>query len=264
MAEEKEKQAVDDDVLNPDDFDESEETNDDDKSAEDEGKKKEPESKEGQAEDEEKQRRAEFAKRRREREAAEKAQREREEREAQIRKEAAEQEALGLITKNPYTGKPIKDAKDLEVYKIQKAIDDRGGDPIADLPDEIAERNRKAEAEQKKAVEDAQKAETSLNAEIDELRKAHPGVNTAKLADDPDFMEIASEKQGRWSLLEIYEEYQRRMQGKRKAGDDKVADEIAKKQGQPGSSGNAKQPSEKRSFKSLEEFNEYWNKKYKS
>lgn len=264
MAEEKEKQVPEEEVLNPDDFDESEQPKGDDKPEEGEGKEKGTESKEGQAEDEEKQRRAEFAKRRREKEAAEKAKREREEREAQIRKEAAEQEALGLITKNPYTGKPIKDAKDLEVYKIQKAIDDRGGDPITDLADEIAERNRKAEAERKKAAEDAQKAETSLNAEIDELRKAHPDVNTAKLADDPDFMEIASEKQGRWSLLEIYEEYQRRRQGKRKAGDDKVADEIAKKQGQPGSAGNAKQPSGNRVFKSLKEFDEYWKAKYHS
>lgn len=264
MAEEKEKQVSEEEVLNPDDFDESEADKADDKAKEEEEEKKEPAPEAGQAEDEEKQRRAEFAKRRREKEAAEKAKREREEREAQIRKEAAEQEALGLITKNPYTGKPIKDAKDLEVYKIQKAIDDRGGDPIADLAEEIAERNRKADAERKKAAEDAQKAESSLNAEIDELRKAHPDVNTAKLADDPDFMEIASEKQGRWSLLEVYEEYQRRLQSKRKAGDDKVADEIVKKQGQPGSAGNAKQPSGKRSFKSLDEFNEYWNKKYKS
>lgn len=262
MAEEKEKRESEEEILNPDDFDESEQTKGDDKPEEGEGKEKETESKEGQSEEEEKQRRAEFAKRRREKEAAEKARREREEREAQIRKEAAEQEALGLITKNPYTGKPIRDANDLEVYKIQKSIDDKGGDPIADLADEIAEMNRKAEAERKKADEDARKAETSMKGEIAELRKAYPNVNTAKLADDPDFMEIASEKQGRWSLLEVYEETLRRKKIKRKAEDDRLAEELAKKQTPPSSTGNGKKPSEKKDFKTLDEFNEYWKSKY--
>jgi len=265
-TEKKGMEPEDSDTLNPDDFDETEPEKGDDKPEEGKEEEKPTESEEGQPDDEEMKRRAEFAKRRREKEAAEKAKREREEREARIRREAAEKAGLGLVSKNPYTGKPIVDASDLEVYRLQKEIDEKGGDPIQDLPEAIAEKERQAAKQRQAELEEKRKAGDELKSQIAELRQAHPDVNTAKLADDPDFMEVASEKDGRWSMLEIYEESERRKASRKKPADDKKAEELAKKQKQPSASGNGKNPSEDplASIKTREDFDKYWKGKYHS
>ena len=262
---EKKVEAEKDEDLNPDDFEEGGQPKGDDKPKESQSAEKNPEPEGSQTEDEEKKRRAEFAERRRKKEAEEKAERERKEREAQIRKEAAEQAELGLITKNPYTGKPIKDTYDLEIYKIQKAIDERGGDTTRDLADEFAERERKKAAQVKKEAEEAKKATEANQTQIAELRKAHPEVNTAELAKDPDFMELAYEKEGRWTLLEVFEENERRKAAKKKKEDDSKAEELAKKQKQPRANGNGSNQLDDKIQKAetYEEYQQRWKEKYK-
>ena len=132
-------------------------------------------------------------------------------REQQIREETALETKLGLVKTNPYTHTPIKDKYDLEMYELQKAIEDEGGDPIADLSKHIANRKR-AEIEAEKARMAKQKQQEqaereALEKDIAEFRKKYPNVNTAELATDSRFIDIVAEKQGRWTTLEMYEYY---------------------------------------------------------
>lgn len=155
---------------------------------------------------------AKFAEMRRKREAEEKAAKEEAERlarEAKI-KEAAKLEAeLGVIKTNPYTEKPITDEEDLRIYKIQKDIADRGGDPMADLPSELAkierERNAKAKASAEEEAKKSQAIQEKAAKEVNELREKYPNLNTADLAKDPVWLQVSDGKTGRLTLTEIYE-----------------------------------------------------------
>jgi trichohyalin len=149
------------------------------------------------------QKNSEFAKRRRAREEAEK--KEREAKEEKIRENAKTEAELGILKTNPFTDEPIKDKQDLEVYKIMKAIEDEGGDPINDLPKRLAQINRQREEktaeEQKKSNERTEK----INRETKELLEAYPKLDPADLAQDKEYLNLCEEKGGRWTMLEVYE-----------------------------------------------------------
>ena len=160
---------------------------------------------------------------RREREAREKAEKERLARQEQLKKEAATKAELDLVKTNPYTEKPITDEYDIEVYKLQKKLEAEGKDPIKDLPEALALRDRELAQARAKELKDKEVVDKQLKEEIAELRKKYPKVNTKELGDDPLFLEITSvpfcrgtadeiseEKEGRWTVTEIYEEYLKR------------------------------------------------------
>lgn len=269
--EEKNKVGADDNSLNPNEFDDAsgnqkstDKTDGEDKADSDNSKTSKS------AEELEKERRAEFARKRREREANEKAEKERLDNEERIRKETATKTKLGIITENPWTNKPVKDEKDLEVYEIMKELEASGKDPLSDLPDALADRARKRDADTKKANEESKIIQDKLAKEISDLRKKYPDVNTKELADDPSYLELADEKGGRWTVTEIYEEMLRRKSSSKKEtkneNDDKQIDAIAKSNKQNSSNGNSSNNSgqKKVSEMSKEEFDAYWRKKYKS
>lgn len=158
----------------------------------------------------EKERRSKYAAERREREARERAEKERLAREEQLKKEAATKAELDLVKTNPYTEKPITDEYDLEVYKLQKKLEAEGKDPIKDLPEALALRDRELAQARAKELKDKEVVDKQLKEEIAELRKKYPKVNTKELGDDPLFLEISEEKEGRWTVTEIYEEYLKR------------------------------------------------------
>lgn len=140
-----------------------------------------------------------YAQKRREREAAEKAQREKE-----IREAAKLEAELGLIKKNPYTNEVISDEEDLKIYKLQKAIEENGGDPITDLPKALAEQNRKEAKERKALAEQNQATQEKLAKEANELFEKYPeAVNVAQ--NDQELLDLMAEKDGRWTMVECYE-----------------------------------------------------------
>lgn len=254
--------------LDPDEFDDDEDTNKGTDNPDGDGSDESNGSKTTKSEEElEKEKRAEFARKRREREAAEKEERERKEREERIKREAATQAELGMIKENPWTKKPIKDEKDLEIYKIMKELDDQGKDPLEDLPEALAERARKREEESKKAVDDEKKVADELKKEIDDLRKKYPKVNTRELADDPLYNEIAEEKGGRWTVTEIYEEYLKRKGTKKPDADEDEQhriEEIAKGNKQTSSNGGSAGKGGQKPVSEMtpEEFRAYYKQKY--
>ena len=267
--EEKKVLKQDDDNLDPDEFDEDEEQSEESDNPEDENSDKSDDSNPQKSEEElEKERRAEQARKRREREANEKAERERQAREEQIRKEAETNAKLGVITVNPWTNKPIRDKQDLEIYEIMKQLDESGKDPLSDLPEALAQRARDSAAASKKAEEDAKLVQDNLKKEISDLRKKYPKVNTKELADDPLYEEIAEEKGGRWTVLEIYEEYLHRKgdakKGEDNSDEDKRIKEIAKGNKQTSSNGGSSNKGGEKKVEDMtdEEFRSYYRKKY--
>jgi hypothetical protein len=144
-------------------------------------------------------------------ENAENARRRREQEQAQ-RIEAASRKARvdaiidALDGKNPYTGEPMKDAHDVDVYETMKRIEKNGGDPVKDFAKASAEDARKAEATRTQADEDRRWYADDLAA----FRKAYPDVDADKLLSDPDFGEFAeAQVKAKVPLAKIYGGYEK-------------------------------------------------------
>lgn len=250
MPKKEEFNGFDDDIFSPEDFEDEEETVEEESETDDKEEQVETQEEETQAvEDEEEQvktpeeleaeqkakaeadKNAHYAKLRREKEAKEKAQREKE------IKEAAKLEAkLDLIKTNPYTNEAISDEEDLKIYELQKAIEEKGGDPITDLPKALAEQNRKAAQAQKALDEEKIANQKKLDAEVDELYAQYPEAFEF-VKKDQSLVELHSKKDGRWTLTECYEYLiaQQKAQGivETKVENDKkkkeIVDKVAKK-----------------------------------
>lgn len=214
------------DVLDPEDFEETEEesekeveeeakdgneveTDTDDNAEKTEVKTDEETEEQAKAQEEtesEKQKKADELHKRNEEQKQKRLKREAEERE-KLEREARLKGKLEVLSINPYTNEKIVDEDDLEIYEIQKQLDKEGLDPINDLGKRIAENNRKA----KQAAAEKAKEEEEFNKlyEIDkeQFKKAYPDVSLDDLEDDEDYNEFAKNKVGRWTLKEIYEAY---------------------------------------------------------
>lgn len=133
---------------------------------------------------------------------------ERKEREDRIREEAyrkgLEEGARKAIRTNPYTGKEIADSYDLEVYQAQKEIEARGGNPVEDLPEAMAERSRAAarKAEEEARARDAKDAE--IREEIAKAMRENPEYGDPQklkaLMADPGFAEFS---EGKWDAVPL-------------------------------------------------------------
>ena len=165
---------------------------------------------------------AKYAQMRREAEAKAKAEKEERERELQRAKEEGIREGKRTALKtNPYTEEAIEDDYDLEVYELQKELDEKGKDPIKDLPRELARRRREKEKAEREKSEAEKKSKQEQEAKLNELkasmRKEIADVQKKyELSDeemknlitgDSDFAKKVKEKQGRWTLEEIFEAY---------------------------------------------------------
>lgn len=277
--EDKKPNGTDNEMLDPNDFEETDSTDSDDKENGEKGTEKEPNSDGKSTEELEKEDKkakdAHYAKLRREKEAKEKAEREAEQkaREQKIREEAILQGKMEMAKVNTYTDEPITDEEDLKNFEIMKQLDAEGKDPINDFPKRLAEINRKKAADAKKQLEDEQKEQSSRQTkianEIKELREKYPDLNTAQLADDELFKEVQKGKAGRWSLVEIYELYlsekeKREAEKADKESKDTVDKSTKKFTSTPSSKANGKTITKKVSDMTAEEFAEYWENKYGS
>lgn len=210
-----------------------------------------------------------YAEQRRKKEAEEKAKKEAEqkEREQKIRDEATLSAKLGMLKTNPYTNEPIVDAEDLQIYEVQKKLEEEGKDPISDLPKRLAEINRKHNADAKKQQEQSVKKQEQINAEIKELLDKYPDVKTDELARDPLFQECLTGRAGRWSQVEIYELYLDKKAKAEAEEKEKQKKQVAENNSKNLSSTPTSQAGGKPSAKNIEdmsaeEYAEYFNKKY--
>ena len=143
-----------------------------------------------------------YAKKRREREALEQAQREKE-----IREAAKLEAQLEMIKTNPYTNEAISDEEDLKIYKLQKAIEEKGGDPIIDLPKALAEANRREAQERKTLAEQEQANKLRLDKQARDLYAKYPEARQTA-PEDLELLGLIEEKNkddSKWTMTDCYE-----------------------------------------------------------
>lgn len=133
---------------------------------------------------------------------------------------------------NTFTNEPIKDEVDLEIFKAQKEIAKKGGDPtnFKDLTSFIAESKR---AELKKN-EEFNKKQQKVQNEVEEFKRKYPDVDLIELTSDDSFKKFCGKRTEYESISEIYESYKFFKDENEKAINDmvksKLAEEMAKKQ----------------------------------
>jgi len=269
-----------DDILNPEDFEDSkEESKDEDKSKEEkeetqdeesskedkDGKTAEEDEKAKSEAEEQKKKNAEYARKRREQEEAE-----RKKREAKIREETRREVELGIFKENPYTKEPIKDEEDLEVYKVMKQLDDEGLNPIEDYPKRVAELNRKAKKEAKEKAEQEEKDKEYFAKDIKDFKEKYPDVDLRKLANDEEYLKFSEGKAGRWSTAEIYQAYLDKqemdaLKGKKKEDEDKAKEQADSKTKTPTTTHSKSSKTEDvDKIDDLESYKKYMSEKYNS
>lgn len=112
---------------------------------------------------------------------------------------------MDAVKENPYTGSPITSEKDFDIYLQMKELEDEGKDPLKEFPNYVARKLKEAEDEQKAKDEEAQRIQSDIKKQLNELAKTHPECNLAELSKKPDFMKYAETRVGRWTYTEIYE-----------------------------------------------------------
>lgn len=133
--------------------------------------------------------------------------------------------------KNEYTGQPIKDEYDLEVYETMRKIEEAGGDPVADFASEMAERRRQEAMKANERKETEQKYQT----ELVEFAKEMPDVDLKVLFNDPKFRTFARGKLGVMSLKEVYADYSTLTATAENDAELKAKRIVAKQKASPGS-----------------------------
>lgn len=168
--------------------------------------------------------------------------------EARKRREAEKQAAIkqaridAIIEatdgKNPFDGSEMKDAEDVEKYLNMRKIKQDGKDPIADYADWTTQQAKARKAEQ----EAREKQEGKAREDLEAFKKAHPDVDTNKLFDDESFSDYAEGKLGSKPLNQIYDGYQKLVDGARKAEQEKAAQAFANSRATPGSAASTSTP----------------------
>lgn len=117
-------------------------------------------------------------------------------------------EGLGGV--NPYTKAPIEDDEDLQIYLLQKKMEEQGLDPV-----NIADFNKFQKQEKKKEEETfllqkqkEKEEELKVKTDIDEFNTKHPNIDLNELFNDELFKLIARNNVGLVPLAKIYEDYE--------------------------------------------------------
>lgn len=133
--------------------------------------------------------------------------------------------------KNEYTGQPIKDEYDLEVYETMRKIEEKGGDPVADFANEMAELRRQEAMKANERVQTEQKYQT----ELVEFAEEMPDIDLKVLFNDPKFRTFARGKLGVMSLKEVYADYSTLTATAENDAELKAKRIVAKQKASPGS-----------------------------
>lgn len=120
-----------------------------------------------------------------------------------VKREAKIQAIIDAVGENPWTGKPIENAVDVDEYLLMRRIQREGKDPITDYPEYI--KKQKTEAEQASAKKQGDRE--NARKEIEEFKKSFPDVNLKELAADTDFDDFAKGAIGNEPLTSVYRRY---------------------------------------------------------
>lgn len=133
--------------------------------------------------------------------------REQKEKEEKLKKEAYVKGQLDSTKVNTFTNQEITDEYDLEIYKLQQKIKANGGDPIEDLPKELAKIEREKAQKVQQEAEDKKKQDDKVKNDYKEMKEKYPKVDVMGLIQDETFKAFSKSRIENESLLSIYEDY---------------------------------------------------------
>ena len=130
---------------------------------------------------------------------------------------------------NPYTNKPITDLTDVEMYEEMYRLEQEGKDPINDLPEAIAAKER----EKIKAIQEKKELEVKTKQEIEDFNKKYPDVNLGELLQDSFFNDYIQGKNK--PIIELYEGFNNFKNAFRNSAVEVAKQTLANAQATPGS-----------------------------
>lgn len=89
--------------------------------------------------------------------------------EEKIKKDAYVKGKIDATETNPYTGEPIVDEDDYNVYELQKELEKAGKDPMQDLAKAIAARNREQRVKENKEREANEKLQEQAQKDLEDF-----------------------------------------------------------------------------------------------
>ena len=108
---------------------------------------------------------------------------------------------------NSFTGQPIKDDVDVEVYETMCEMTEKGLDPVEDYYKYIAEKRRNEKEQLRVQNEQKEKENQKLNNEIAEFINSYGEDTFKNVLNDPEFDEFSKDLVGAIPLKKIYERF---------------------------------------------------------
>ena len=139
--------------------------------------------------------------------AQQRREKEQKEREEKLKREAYVKGQLDSTKINSFTGQPIEDEYDLKIYQLQQKIKANGGDPIDDLPKELARLDRENAQSLLAEKEKERERNEKMKEDIKNFQTQFPKVDAVKLMQDKNFELFSKNRIGEDSLADIYKEY---------------------------------------------------------
>lgn len=110
---------------------------------------------------------------------------------------------------NSFTGEPIKDEADIEIYETMCEMSEKGLDPVDDFYKYTAEKRRNEKEQIRIQNEAKEKENEKLNTEIAEFINAYGEETLKKVLNDADFDEFSKDLVGAIPLKVIYDKFLR-------------------------------------------------------
>lgn len=110
---------------------------------------------------------------------------------------------------NSFTGEPIKDDADIEIYETMCEMSEKGLDPVDDFYKYTAEKRRNEKEQIRIQNEAKEKENEKLNTEIAEFINAYGEETLKKVLNDADFDEFSKDLVGAVPLKVIYDKFLR-------------------------------------------------------
>lgn len=167
---------------------------------------------------------------------AEQARRRREAERARAIEDARREAIIDTLQgKNPYTGRPMKDADDVAEYLAMREIEKKGGDPVADYSEHLTARAR----EERLQREQREREDAWFASDREAFAEKYPDVKLDDLISDEAFADYADGKVGKKPLAEIYEGYLRQSARYEERARTRAAQAAANREASPGALGTA-------------------------
>ncbi len=138
---------------------------------------------------------------------------------------------------NPYTGRAMKDAFDVDEFRRMRALEKKGGNVHDDYAETVKQEQRARAAREKQQADE----EEWYRNDLSDFRKKHGDVDLQVLIADEQFGKFADGKLGKKPLSEIYEDFSSLRESITKAEKTRLSRAAANAKASPGALHDANQ-----------------------